>query len=62
MYVDDKVFVFDYQERSDPTALAPGETRNLERGHIDPDELQFFDSLVFVTHAPQDHFDPVFLE
>ena len=60
--IDDTFLVFDYQENSDPNPPSPGEAQNLQRGYIDPDELQSFDVYVFVTHAHQDHFDPVIFE
>ncbi|UCE20023.1 MAG: MBL fold metallo-hydrolase [Gemmatimonadota bacterium] len=60
--IGEKLLVFDYQEGSDPNPPAAGEGRNLQRGYIDPAELDSFDTYVFVTHAHQDHFEPVILD
>jgi L-ascorbate metabolism protein UlaG (beta-lactamase superfamily) len=60
--IGEKVLVFDYVGRGDPTPPASSETRNLQRGYIDPDELSSFEVYVFVTHSHQDHFDRVILD
>jgi L-ascorbate metabolism protein UlaG (beta-lactamase superfamily) len=54
------LLVFDYQERRDgqaPKALP--EQPCLAAGWIDPDEIGELKVRVFVSHAHEDHFDPV---
>lgn len=60
--INEKLLIFDYQEHSDPNPPASGEIRNLQRGYIDPSELQDLDIYVFVTHSHQDHFDRMIYE
>jgi L-ascorbate metabolism protein UlaG (beta-lactamase superfamily) len=52
--------VFDYQERSDgrqPKVLPS--LRSLAEGWINPEEIKHMSVRVFVSHAHEDHFDPV---
>ncbi|UCH10629.1 MAG: MBL fold metallo-hydrolase [Fidelibacterota bacterium] len=57
--INNKLLIFDYQEGTDPDPPAAGKRRNLQRGYIDPDELQSCQVYVFVTHSHFDHYDPV---
>jgi hypothetical protein len=57
-----RLLIFDYVESTDPNPPATGETRNLRRGYINPEEIMDYEVYVFVTHSHQDHYDPVILE
>lgn len=60
--INDVMLVFDYVERIGAAPHDSGETQDLQNGYIVPDELKSLDVYVFVTHAHQDHFDPVIFE
>jgi L-ascorbate metabolism protein UlaG (beta-lactamase superfamily) len=60
--MSDALLVFDYQESMQTEDVTDDTPRNLENGFIDPEEIADLDVFVFVTHAHDDHYDPVIFE
>jgi L-ascorbate metabolism protein UlaG (beta-lactamase superfamily) len=54
------LLIFDYQERRDgPQPKTRPDDPSLARGWIDPREIKGLKVRVFVSHAHEDHYDPV---
>jgi hypothetical protein len=57
--IGNRILIFDYVETTDPNPPSSEESKNLQSGYINPEEILEKEVFVFVTHSHEDHYNPM---